>query len=159
MVEVSRRAFLAGTGAVALTSLGTGATAAAGSITDVRHIIVLMQENRSFDHYFGTMKGVRGFADRSTILLNGGYPVFNQPNGSGRQYLFPVRRTAGNAETVAQCQGDNAHSWSVQGIAPQPRCHSWGLCFYRTPHLQNPQSAGASPRVVRRAGLRQPPAG
>ena len=34
-----------------------------GTIADVEHIVILMQENRSFDHYFGTMRGVRGFAD------------------------------------------------------------------------------------------------
>src|SRR5271154_1414608 len=31
------------------------------SILDVEHIVILMQENRSFDHYFGTLTGVRGF--------------------------------------------------------------------------------------------------
>ncbi len=46
-------------------------------------MVILMQENRSFDHYFGRLKGVRGFDDRSGITLSGGYPVFNQPNGGG----------------------------------------------------------------------------
>jgi len=27
------------------------------SLSDVKHIVILMQENRSFDHYFGTMSG------------------------------------------------------------------------------------------------------
>ena len=34
-----------------------------GTIADVEHIVILMQENRSFDHYFGTLRGVRGFGD------------------------------------------------------------------------------------------------
>ena len=34
-----------------------------GTLRDVEHIVVLMQENRSFDHYFGTLRGVRGFND------------------------------------------------------------------------------------------------
>ncbi|MCW2503543.1 MAG: phospholipase phosphocholine-specific [Actinomycetia bacterium] len=34
-----------------------------GTLQDVEHIVVLMQENRSFDHYFGTLRGVRGFGD------------------------------------------------------------------------------------------------
>ena len=34
-----------------------------GTIKDVEHIVILTQENRSFDHYFGTLNGVRGFAD------------------------------------------------------------------------------------------------
>ncbi len=34
-----------------------------GSLKDIKHVVLLMQENRSFDHYFGTMAGVRGFDD------------------------------------------------------------------------------------------------
>src|SRR5262249_56461090 len=34
-----------------------------GTIKDVEHIVILMQENRPFDHHFGTLRGVRGFAD------------------------------------------------------------------------------------------------
>ena len=55
-----------------------------------------MQENRSFDHYFGTLQGVRGFADRATITLAGGYSVFNQPNAPdrrGRQYPWQLSAT------------------------------------------------------------------
>src|SRR3984885_5329790 len=36
-------------------------------IPEIKHVVVLMQENRSFDHYFGTMPGVRGFSDPSAI--------------------------------------------------------------------------------------------
>ncbi|PAU47800.1 hypothetical protein CK936_16700 [Streptomyces albireticuli] len=49
-----------------------------GSIEDVEHIIVLMQENRSFDHYFGTMRGVRGFGDPRPVTLPSGRPVWDQ---------------------------------------------------------------------------------
>ena len=38
---------------------------AQGSLRDIKHVVLLMQENRSFDHYFGTMAGVRGFDDPS----------------------------------------------------------------------------------------------
>ena len=34
-----------------------------GGLSAVKHAVFLMQENRSFDHYFGTMRGVRGFGD------------------------------------------------------------------------------------------------
>lgn len=34
-----------------------------GTLNDVEHVVILMQENRSFDHYFGTLKGVRGYSD------------------------------------------------------------------------------------------------
>lgn len=53
-----------------------------GTIADVRHIVILMQENRSFDHYFGTMRGVRGFGDRYTVPLPEGRSVWEQSNGA-----------------------------------------------------------------------------
>jgi phospholipase C len=55
--------------------------AATGTIRDVEHVVILMQENRSFDHYFGALKGVHGFNDQSTLLLRSGKNVFFQPNG------------------------------------------------------------------------------
>ncbi len=39
------------------------------SLRDIKHVVLLMQENRSFDHYFGTMAGVRGFADPHALKL------------------------------------------------------------------------------------------
>jgi phospholipase C len=60
-----------------------------GTIADVEHIIFLMQENRSFDHYFGTMRGVRGFADPRAVQLPSGAPVWQQPTDAG--YLMPYR--------------------------------------------------------------------
>src|SRR5215469_14759758 len=40
------------------------------SIRDVEHIIVLMQENRPFDHHFGTLRGVRGFNDPRAVNIH-----------------------------------------------------------------------------------------
>jgi len=60
-----------------------------GSIKDVEHIIVLTQENRSFDHYFGSLRGVRGFGDPRAVRLPSGKPVWNQPYGTGE--LLPYR--------------------------------------------------------------------
>src|SRR3712207_66684 len=60
-----------------------------GSIADVEHVIFLMQENRSFDHYFGTLRGVRGFADPHPVTLPSGKSVFHQPNGADE--LLPFR--------------------------------------------------------------------
>jgi phospholipase C len=37
-------------------------------LTDIEHVIILIQENRSFDHYFGSYRGVRGFSDRSAAF-------------------------------------------------------------------------------------------
>src|ERR1700742_4496223 len=53
-----------------------------GSIKDIEHVIILMQENRSFDHYYGTLRGVRGFSDPHPISLPTGQPVFNQAEGA-----------------------------------------------------------------------------
>lgn len=72
MTDVNRRRFLQLTGGTAALSVLSGSIARAaeipahhrtGTLRDVEHIVVLMQENRSFDHYFGTMRGVRGFGD------------------------------------------------------------------------------------------------
>jgi phospholipase C len=78
---LTRRRFLGlSAGAAAAASLGGGALAACSSddgakakakakpkpgsrLTDVDHVVILFQENRSFDQIFGTRKGVRGFAD------------------------------------------------------------------------------------------------
>ncbi|KHN99838.1 Phosphoesterase [Metarhizium album ARSEF 1941] len=44
-------------------ALAAATAVQAGSLKDVKHIVLFMQENRAFDHYFGTMAGVRGFGD------------------------------------------------------------------------------------------------
>ncbi|MEI8326264.1 MAG: phospholipase C, phosphocholine-specific [Betaproteobacteria bacterium] len=59
-----------------------------GTVQDVQHIVVLMQENRSFDHLFGSISGVRGFRDRFPIPTEGasGAPartVLQQPRIDG----------------------------------------------------------------------------
>jgi len=53
---------------------------------DAEHIVILMQENRSFDHCFGTLKGVRGFNDPRAISLPNGNPVWLQSNDKGATY-------------------------------------------------------------------------
>lgn len=50
-----------------------------GTIQDMEHIVIFMQENRAFDHYYGTLKGVRGFNDRSAPPLPSGRSPFYQP--------------------------------------------------------------------------------
>ena len=77
------------------------------TIADVEHIIFLMQENRSFDHYFGTLRGVRGFGDPTVAKFPGGEPVWRQPNGSG--YLLPFRPTDDVGATFLP---DPPHGWS-----------------------------------------------
>jgi phospholipase C len=61
-----------------------------GTIRDVDHVVIVTQENRSFDNYFGTLRGVRGFADPHAIKLPSGRPVFYQPwPGAAEGYLLP----------------------------------------------------------------------
>lgn len=91
MAELNRRRFLqiAG-GTAAATMLNESIARAAaipaqggtGTIRDIEHIVVLMQENRSFDQYFGSMKGVRGFGDPRPVLQDNGKSVFHQSNGT-----------------------------------------------------------------------------
>lgn len=69
MSSFARSAFVA----MALTS----ATVSAGSIADIKNVVIFMQENRAFDHYFGTMAGVRGFKDPN-VQVNSGTPVWYQ---------------------------------------------------------------------------------
>ncbi|MFM0209922.1 phospholipase C, phosphocholine-specific [Paraburkholderia sediminicola] len=81
-----------------------------GSIRDVEHIVVLMQENRSFDHYFGTLQGVRGFGDTRAINLPTGLPVWYQPLAADLGYVLPFRPTAPNLGL--QFLQDLAHDWT-----------------------------------------------
>ncbi|MBO1330847.1 phosphocholine-specific phospholipase C [Streptomyces sp. VRA16 Mangrove soil] len=101
MTELNRRRFLQIAGATAgFTALSGSIDRAAaipaarrsGTVQDIEHIVVLMQENRSFDHYFGSMKGVRGFGDPRPVTLPSGKPVWNQP--SGGQEILPYHPDA-----------------------------------------------------------------
>ncbi len=92
--------------------LAQGATPA-GSLKDIKHVVLLMQENRSFDHYFGTMAGVRGFDDPKAAILPNGKPVFYQPdpeNPAG--YLLPFHLDT--RSTSAQKIPSTSHAWAVQ---------------------------------------------
>jgi len=70
------------------------------SIRDVEHIVILMQENRSFDHYFGTMKGVRGFGDRFPIPLESGKRAFSQSDGTREITPYRADKKTVNAALI-----------------------------------------------------------
>jgi len=112
-LPVGRRRFLQITGgAVAATALSSSVARAAAiapavrtrTIKDVEHIVVLMQENRSFDHYFGSLRGVRGFGDPHPALQPGGRSVWNQDG------VLPFHPTA--PELGLQFIADLAHDWN-----------------------------------------------
>ncbi|ANW21555.1 phosphocholine-specific phospholipase C [Streptomyces clavuligerus] len=98
MADVNRRRFLQIAGATAgHAALSSSVERAAalpanrrhGTIEDVEHIVVLMQENRSFDHYFGALRGVRGFGDPRPYILDSGMSVWHQSDGA--REVLPYR--------------------------------------------------------------------
>ena len=81
-----------------------------GSLADVEHIVILMQENRAFDHYFGTLSGVRGYGDPRAVKLPNGDPVWKQPTSSGG-YVMPFH--PGAPSLGLQFLEDLAHDWDT----------------------------------------------
>jgi len=78
---------------------------------DAEHIVILMQENRSFDHCFGTLQGVRGFNDPRAITLPDKNLVWMQKNEAGETYI-PFRLNI--KDTKATWLGSLPHSWTDQ---------------------------------------------
>ena len=109
------------------------ASSGGSSIRDIQHVVILMQENRSFDHYFGTMPGVRGFNDKKARQSYSGGPktnpstVFNQTMVSGSQTLYQLAdgetslgpfELFSNPPTVdGQTTNDITHDWGPQHMA------------------------------------------
>jgi phospholipase C len=82
-------------------------------LDDIKHIVILMQENRSFDHYFGTFPGVRGFRDPTALTLPDGNSVFYQPDPSHADgYLLPFHYDT--LTTSAQATPGTDHTWPTQ---------------------------------------------
>jgi phospholipase C len=80
----------------------------AGSLADIDHVVLFMQENRAFDHYFGTMAGVRGFKDPN-VKVNGNRPVWyqqvNAQLSNATDYLLPwyLNYLGGTWQQATQC--------------------------------------------------------
>jgi len=71
-----------------------------GTMADLQHVVIVIQENRSFDHYFGCLGGVSGFADPNAVIMTNSLAVFYQPqNGTN---LLPYASTN-------QCLADVDH--------------------------------------------------
>ena len=146
MTDSNRRGFLraVGTAAGATAAMTTFPPAIAralsipaarrtGTIRDVEHIVILTQENRSFDHYFGTLNGVRGFADRFPIPVADaagivGKNVWYQPNqtaGAAPSAIAPFRLNTIQQFAVMRVQG-TPHSWTDAQVAwDQGRMNAW----------------------------------
>lgn len=142
MTQTDRRSFLSLMGAGAAMAATPFASAIAqaaslpakrvtGTIKDVKHIVILMQENRSFDHYFGTMRGVRGFGDRFPIPMSAG-PVWQQSDG---QKVIPPYHLD-TQKTNAIAVPGTPHSFSdSQAAWNQGKFGFW-------PKYKNPYSMG-----------------
>lgn len=78
---------------------------------DAEHIVILMQENRSFDHCYGSLQGVRGFNDPRAITLPDKNLVWLQSNGDGETYI-PFRLNI--KDTKSTWMGSLPHSWRDQ---------------------------------------------
>ena len=78
---------------------------------DAEHIVFLMQENRSFDHAYGSLQGVRGFNDPRAIRLPNKNLAFLQTNKEGDTYA-PFRLDIHN--TKATWMSSLPHSWANQ---------------------------------------------
>lgn len=99
------------------------------SIKDVQHIVILMQENRSFDHYFGAMKGVRGFGDRFPIPLESGKRAFHQSDG---KRIIPPYRADGRKSNAALVTGTPHNFPDTQAAWNQGKYGFWPM--FKTPY-------------------------
>jgi phospholipase C len=93
-----------------------------GDLRDIEHVVIFIQENRSFDHYFGTYRGVRGFSDpRGGAFAQ---PGFDRPGYGGQLLPFHL-----DSFRNGECPHDITHEWG-----PQHRCWNGGAMdgFVRT---------------------------
>jgi phospholipase C len=104
---------ISGCGAInkAASTVSGGGTPAStcAKLTDVEHVVILIQENRSFDHYFGTYKGARGFSESSNAYKQP-YPGNTAAAPSGLLYPFHLDTSKWNAA----CTHDIDHGWIAQ---------------------------------------------
>lgn len=85
--------------------------AVGSTFMDAEHVVILMQENRSFDHCYGTLQGVRGFNDPRAITLPNKLPVWFQTNEASETFA-PFRLNI--KDTNATWMGSLPHSWTDQ---------------------------------------------
>lgn len=136
MTKLNRRTFLTGTAksagaALALNmlppsiarALSIDAKVETGTIKDIKHIVILMLENRGFDHYFGTLRGVRGYGDRFPTPLPSGKDVWYQQDATGLE--IPPYHMDGTKVKALQSPG-TPHSFSdMQAAWGQGRSGYW----------------------------------
>ncbi|MCA1005149.1 phospholipase C, phosphocholine-specific [Rhodococcus hoagii] len=121
--EMSRRRFMAlGAGAVGAAAAGSllppslqaalASPVPPGGLDSIEHVVLLMQENRAFDHYFGTLRGVRGFGDPNALRLRTGRTVYEQPDRESVVVPYPIREAAGAQRMDTQNVDALDHEWA-----------------------------------------------
>lgn len=108
-------------------ALAIPANRATGTIQDVEHVVILMQENRSFDHYFGSLRGVRGFNDPRPARLPNGKPIWYQPPARVKTKRYHDRGLPAHAKHIlpwylnpkktTEYQAGTDHGWSSGHLA------------------------------------------
>ena len=99
---------LAGCGGHGMQSPQPGSGACA-KVTDIDHVVIFIGENRSFDHYFGSYRGVRGFSDQSAAFQQPD-PANSASAPAGKLLPFHLDTT----KTNASCTHDISHDWVPQ---------------------------------------------
>src|SRR5215468_7805910 len=118
-----------------------------GTFADIKHVVLLMQENRSFDHYFGTMAGVRGFSDTAALKGQDGKSVFYQPDAENPQgYMLPFHLDT--RKTGAQKIPTTSHAWEVQHAAwNHGRMDQWLPAHRKADGAKGPYTMGYHTRA------------
>ncbi|HKT53975.1 MAG TPA: phospholipase C, phosphocholine-specific, partial [Caulobacteraceae bacterium] len=107
-------------------AMAVPAHSASGSIMDVEHVVIYMQENRSFDHYFGAFSGVRGLGDPRPLRLLGGAAVWRQPSGEHPDgYVMPFHGDARTTDAYGVDGSDQSHQANIT-IVNGGRYDRWG---------------------------------
>src|SRR5947209_3882968 len=92
------------------------APAGCGTLREIEHVVIFINENRSFDHYFGTYRGVRGFGDPETMRQADGRPIFAQhfPGAAGVPYGGHLLPFHFDTNKQGECVNDISHEWPAQ---------------------------------------------
>jgi phospholipase C len=125
-------------------------------LADVEHVVILMQENRSFDHYFGTLRGVRGFADPNALAAPvTGRSVFDQADpdvaDNPSAHVLPFRLN--DATTSGQCVADQTHAWAAQQASWDNGAMDHFVGAHRVGNGNGPQSGALCMGYYERADI------
>ena len=114
-LAVGAGVLVAGCGSSATVSKAASTAPAGSDLGAVEHVVFLMQENRSFDHYFGSYRGVRGFDDHPPGQLGAfaqPFPANTTRSPVGKQLPFRLDVSSG----VGECTHDLNHFWQAQHL-------------------------------------------